>query len=283
MLVGYKTGNLKIGNVFYDKCIKFKNTPAKCSWSSSLGALDDITALKYSSNSYQFQLALKVAGINYYHNMPIKIDNKALDTYRSIFKELGLGVKSEIDLPNETEGYKGKKYDAGLLLNFAIGQYDTYSALQLSSYINTLANNGERIKLNLVKEIRDTNGLVKSKYSRTLLNKVNIDEIYFNRIRNGFISVMNGSLGYGYMGKALNPAGKTGTSESFYDSDLDGKVDTETYTKSFIGYAPANNPVMSIVSISPHVSYKNKTSSYTSSVNKRIVSRICNIFFENYK
>ena len=27
MLTGYSSGNLKIGEVLYDKCIKFKNTP----------------------------------------------------------------------------------------------------------------------------------------------------------------------------------------------------------------------------------------------------------------
>ena len=288
MLVGYKTGNLNIGDVFYDKCIKFKNTPQKCSWSTSLGALNDIKALQLSSNSYQFQLALKVAGVNYYYNMPINIDDTALNTYRSVFNSLGLGVKSQIDLPNETAGYKGKTSNAGLLLNFAIGQYDTYSALQLSSYVNTLANNGERLKLNLVKEIRkatddDSLGEVKSSYEKQVLNKVDIDEIYFQRVNEGLKSVMEGSLGRGYMGNSPNPAGKTGTSESFYDSNNDGKVDTETYSKSFIGFAPFDDPVMSIVSISPHVSHKNGSTTYTSSVNKRIVSRICNIFFENYK
>lgn len=288
MLVGYKTGNLKIGDVFYDKCIKFKNTPQKCSWSTSLGSLNDITALKFSSNSYQFQLALKVAGVNYYYNMPIKIDDTAINTYREIFSSLGLGVKSGIDLPFETEGYKGKTSNAGLLLNYSIGQYDTYSVLQLSSYVNTLANDGKRLKLNLVNEIRnatktDELGSVKKSYEKKVLNTVDIDKIYFERVKEGFKSVMEGYLGKGYMGNSPLPAGKTGTSESFYDADLDGKVDTETYSKSFIGYAPYNDPVMSIVSISPHVSHKKGSSSYTSNVNKRIVSRICNIFFENYK
>ena len=288
MLVGYKTGNLKIGDVFYDKCIKFKNTPQKCSWSTSLGSLNDITALKFSSNSYQFQLALKVAGINYYYNMPIKIDDTALNTYRETFSSLGLGVKSGIDLPNETEGYKGKTSNAGLLLNYSIGQYDTYSALQLSSYVNTLANDGQRLKLNLVKEIRyatddSSLGDIKEKYEKVVLNTSDIDKVYFDRVREGFKSVMEGYLGRGYMGNSPNPAGKTGTSESFYDSDNDGKVDTETYSKSFIGYAPYDNPVMSIVSISPHVRHKKSTSTYASNVNKRIVSRICNKFFEIYK
>lgn len=288
MLVGYKTGNLKIGDVFYDKCIKFKNTPQKCSWSTSLGALNDVTALEYSSNSYQFQLALKVAGVNYYYDMPIKIDDSALNTYRKIFNELGLGVKSGIDLPFETEGYKGKTSNAGLLLNYSIGQYDTYSVLQLSSYVNTVVNNGERLKLNLLKEVREATdseelGKVKSSYEKQVLNTVDIDKVYFERVKEGFQSVMSGFLGRGYMGNSPKPAGKTGTSESFYDADLDGKVDTETYSKSFIGYAPYDDPVMSIVAISPHVSYKNVATTYTSNVNKRIVSRICNIFFENYK
>ena len=197
MLVGYKTGNLKIGDVFYDKCIKFKNTPQKCSWSTSLGALNDVKALEYSSNSYQFQLALKVAGVNYYYDMPIKIDDSALNTYRKIFNELGLGVKSGIDLPSETEGYKGKTSNAGLLLNYSIGQYDTYSVLQLSSYVNTVVNNGERLKLNLLKEVREATdseelGKVKSSYEKQVLNTVDIDKVYFERVKEGFQSVMSG-------------------------------------------------------------------------------------------
>ena len=288
MLVGYKTGALQIGDVLYDKCIKFKNTPEKCSWRRSLGALNDIKALQLSSNSYQFQLALKVAGVNYYYNMPIKIDDSALNTYRSIFESLGLGSKSGIDLPFETEGFKGKTSNAGLLLNFAIGQYDTYSALQLSSYLNTVINEGDRLKLNLVKEVRESSngnelGGIISSYEKTVLNNVNIDDVYFKRVKEGFKSVMEGSLGRGYMGDTPAPAGKTGTSESFYDSDGDGVVDKETYTKSFIGYAPYDDPLMSIIAISPHVSHKNGVTTYTSSVNKRIVSRICNIFFENYE
>lgn len=288
MLTGYSSGNLKIGEVLYDKCIKFKNTPRKCSWKTSLGALNDLKALELSSNSYQFQVALKVANVKYYDNMPLKIDEAPFKVYRSVFNSLGLGVKSGIDLPFETEGYKGKEYNAGLLLNYSIGQYDTYSVMQLASYVNTIINEGERLKLNLVKEVKyatkdDSIGKTKSTYQKTVLNNSNIDNIYFKRVKEGFSSVMKGMLGRGYMGDSPDPAGKTGTSETFYDSDLDGKVDTETYSKSFIGYAPKDDPVMSIVAISPHVRYKNANSTYASNVNKRIVSRICNIFFENYK
>lgn len=288
MLVGYSTGNLKIGDVMYDKCIKLKNTKEKCSWTNGLGALNDITALRYSSNSYQFQLALKVAGAAYYYNMPLKVDEATFDKYRNVFQSLGLGVKSGIDMPIETQGYRGKTINAGLLLNYAIGQYDTYSTLQLNSYINSIINNGDRLKLNIVKEIRystkdNSLGKIKSKYEKKILNSTPIDKIYFNRVKEGFASVMSGPLGRGYMGNSPDPAGKTGTSETFYDSDNDGVIDTETYTKSFIGYAPKDNPIMSIATISPHTAVKNGNNSYISSANKRITARICNKFFEIYK
>ena len=174
MLTGYSSGNLKIGEVLYDKCIKFKNTPRKCSWKTSLGALNDLKALELSSNSYQFQVALKVANVKYYDNMPVKIDEAPFKVYRNVFNSLGLGVKSGIDLPFETEGYKGKEYNAGLLLNYSIGQYDTYSVMQLASYVNTIINEGERLKLNLVKEVKyatkdNSIGKTKSTYQKRYL------------------------------------------------------------------------------------------------------------------
>ena len=94
---------------------------------------------------------------------------------------------------------------------------------------------------------------------------------------------MTGYLGRGYMGDNIYAAGKTGTSETFYDSDGDNVVDTQTISKSFVGYAPADDPLMSIVTITPHVRLVNESSTYTSNVTKKITSRICNIFFEIYK
>ena len=147
-IVGYNTGALQIGEKRYDNCVKLKGSPTKCSW-KSLGLLDDITALKQSSNTYQFYTALKVAGVNYYYDMPFTIQNNAFEIYRNTFKEFGLGVKTGIDLPNESDGLEGTNDKSGLLLDFAIGQYDNYTPLQLSQYISTIANNGNRMKFYL--------------------------------------------------------------------------------------------------------------------------------------
>jgi cell division protein FtsI/penicillin-binding protein 2 len=83
------------------------------------------------------------------------------------------------------------------------------------------------------------------------------------------------SLGYGYMGNVSDPSGKTGTSNSFKDTDNDGIIDRETISKAFIGYAPSDNPNFSIVILSPNVSDLNY-SEYVPSVNYKISERVSN-------
>lgn len=278
MTVGYKTGAIKIGTSFQDICIKLSGVKEKCSWSKNLGVLNDISAIQLSSNSYQFRTALLVAGIRYSYNKYAYIDPKYFDLYRNTFGEYGLGVKTGIDLPVESTGYKGVKQDAGLYLNFSIGQYDSYTPIQLAQYINTIANGGKRLKTELLKTVKSSSdSSVIYNYEPVVLNEVNLDLQYRNRIKEAFNAVMRGSLGYGFMGSAPNPSGKTGTSESFYDSDDDGSIDTETITKSFVGYAPSDNPIMSIVVVAPDVSKPGN--GFTSNVHKRIASRISNHFF----
>lgn len=288
MSVGYNTKAIDIGTRMLDECIKLKNTPAKCSWKPGLGVLDDISALKVSSNSYQFKIAMKVGGASYRYNIPLVINPKAFDTYRNTFAQFGLGVKTGIDLPLEGTGYKGGNSVAGHLLDYAIGQYDTYTPLQLSQYINTIANGGNRVGLHFLKEVHAetmTNeiGNLESSYKPTVYNQVNIERKYLDRIRYGFYEVMRNGLGHNFMGKLTDTAGKTGTSQSFVDIDGDGKVDKETISNAFVGYYPSNNPVMSIVTISPDVSHLDSNTTYRTLVNKRITAQISEKFFDIYK
>lgn len=287
MTVGYNTGAITIGTKMLDECIKIKNTPTKCSWTKGIGVVDDVGALRMSSNSYQFKIAMKVGKANYKYNAPLAIDEGAFDTYRNTFKEYGLGVKTGIDLPNEGTGYKGDSQVAGHLLDYAIGQYDTYTPLQIVQYINTIANGGSRIQLHFLKEIHaetmsDKIGNLESTYEPFTYNKVNIDNKYLDRIRYSLTEVIKTGTGIGYMGNVPNPAGKTGTSQSFIDTNNDGSVDTQTITNLFAGYYPSNNPVMSIVVISPDASHI-YGSSYRTMVNKRISSKITQKFFDIYK
>lgn len=282
MLVGYKYGAIDIGSYELDECIKIKDTPLKCSW-RTMGTIDDIYALQYSSNVYQYKIAIKVGGGTYRYNEGLSIDDSAFDKYRDMYASFGLGVKTGIDLPVESLGYMGKSKLPGHLLDFSIGQYDTYTPIQLSQYINTLANGGSRLKPYLLREVykasdsKDKFGSLLYKAETEELNKVDIDSKFIDRVHEGFYAVVSRGLGYGYMGNYTNSAGKTGTSQSFIDTDGDGKVDTETITSSFVGYSPSVNPKMSIIVVSPDVGLPNSS---TSMVTKRISASIVNKYYE---
>ena len=287
MLVGYKYGAINIGDIQTDECIKIKDTPEKCSW-RTMGDIDDLYALRYSSNVYQYKIAIKVGEGNYEYNKPLKIKKDAFDKYRSMYQSFGLGVKTGIDLPVESLGYTGTSILPGHLLDFAIGQYDTYTPIQLSQYINTIANGGQRLKPYLLKEVYSPSANKEEVFgeliyanSKKVLGTIPVEEKYIDRVRLGFNQVITDGLGYGYMGDYYNSSGKTGTSQSFIDTNSDGVVDTETITTSFVGYSPSDNPKMSIVVVSPDIS--TPESNYQSNATKRISASLVNKYFELYK
>lgn len=282
MMLGYKYGAIDIGTVLNDECIKIKDTPLKCSW-QTMGPIDDVYALQNSSNVYQYKIAIKVGNGSYEYNQGLVLDESAFDKYREMYAEFGLGEKTGIDLPVESLGFMGKSRLPGHLLDFSIGQYDTYTPIQLSQYINTIANNGVRLKPYLLKEVYkpsdsgDTFGSLIYKANVTELGKLSVEKKYIDRVREGFSAVVTRGLGYGYMGNYTNSAGKTGTSQSFIDTDGDGKVDTETITSSFVGYSPSDNPKMSIVVVSPDISVPDST---TYGVTRNISAQVVNKYFE---
>ncbi|MBR1717821.1 MAG: penicillin-binding protein 2 [Bacilli bacterium] len=276
-IVGYNTGALTLGEKRYDTCVKLKSAPIKCSW-KYLGLLDDLNALKWSSNTYQFYTAFKVADTSYFYDMPFQVNNNAFDIYRNTFSEFGLGVKTGLDVPNESTGLRGLNDKSGLLLDFAIGQYDNYTPLQLSQYISTIANNGNRMKYHLLKKYIKNNKTIEIK--PVILNKVNTNSIYLDRVKEGFKMVMHGT-GAGYINLKYDPAGKTGTSQSFIDTDNNGLIDKETVSNTFVGFAPFNNPVVTFTVVSPDT--YDYSSSFESYVNRRISRRISEKYFEIYK
>lgn len=287
MLVGYKYNAIKIGDIQKDECIKIKNTPEKCSW-RTMGDIDDLYALRYSSNVYQYKIAIKVGEGKYQENGPLKIKEDAFKKYRDMYASFGLGVKTGIDLPIESLGYTGKSKLPGHLLDFSIGQYDTYTPIQLSQYINTLANGGTRLKPYLLKEVysastnkEDVFGDLVYATEVKKLGTIDVDSKYIDRVRLGLNQVVTNGLGYGYMGNYLNSSGKTGTSQSFIDNDNNGVVDTETISTSFVGYSPSDNPKMSIVVVSPDIATPEMD--YQSSATKRITAKLVNKYFDIYK
>ena len=116
-----------------------------------------------------------------------------------------------------------------------------------------------------------------------VLNEVSFNKEYIDRVKLGFKEVLQSGTGYGYIDNKYNPAGKTGTSEGFVDTDHDGIIDTETISNIFVGYVPYDNPKVSITVISPNVYTKNSHSSARTLVNKYITQEVSKKLFEIYQ
>ena len=275
-LVGYSTGAITYGQKIKDGCIKIKNTDEKCSW-KNLGVIDDLEALKYSSNYYQFVTAIKIGKGNYRYNAPLMLDKNGFNTYRKVFNGLGLGVKTGIDLPYESIGFVGNDEYVLSLLDFPIGQYDNYTPIQMFQYISTIYNNGTRVAPHLGNFVKSNEEII-YEYNRNVVGGVNVKEQDFLRVKEGLKMVMErGGTGSGYINLKYNPIGKTGTAQSFIDTNMDGKIDTETISKSFVGIADG----ITFVVLSPNIS--DRKTSFTSSSNKKLTKTISDLYFQKYK
>lgn len=241
--VGYKYNLFNVGEYITDSCVKLYLVPEKCSH-KRLGRINDLDALAQSSNYFQFLIAINLTGNKYHPNMVLNATKEHFDIYRNMLESFGLGALTNIDLPGEVLGIKGEKVADDLLLNLSIGQYDTYTPVEVLQYVNSVAS-GQRLALSL------------KKGELEVLNDVDLNKEQIERIRLGMNKVLLEGTGKGYVKKELNPVGKTGTSETFIDTNNDNILDTATITSTFAGYFPFDNPQYSVVVITPNVSHNN--------------------------
>lgn len=288
VLTGLQSGVISPGTVFYDAPVKVKGTPVKASY-ARLGAVDDIRALKVSSNVYMYYIGLRMGG-EFRHPFPTNgtptYNRQGAQEMRNYFHQFGLGVKTGVDFPFESTGFVGDARLPGNLMDLGIGQYDTYTALQMVQYVSTIANGGYRVEPHLVKEIRypsigEELGAVYKVNHPKMLNQIDVNPDYIKRVQNGFWKVFNeaGGTGYRYWaGKSYRAAGKTGTAENeVFRPGQDGvyrKVaDTENLT--LVGYAPFDNPEVAFAVIVPNLSKRTG-----GDVNHRIGTKLLDAYFD---
>ncbi|MCJ2147701.1 MULTISPECIES: peptidoglycan D,D-transpeptidase FtsI family protein [Bacillus] len=284
VLTGLQTGAINLNTTFLDEPLWIGDSPnAKKSWRVGLGTLGIQGALEQSSNVFMFKTAIALGKGHYKAHQPLNLQTKAFDTFRYYFSQFGLGVKTGIDLPNEASGYKGSQRLPGFLLDYSIGQYDTYTPLQLAQYVSTIANGGYRMKPQLVKEIREPDskkgiGAVTQSVQPEVLNKLDMSDQYIKEVQNGFRRVMTKGTAAGQFASAsYKPAGKTGTAQSFYDGPDKSKTGTPTYNTTLVAYAPYDNPEVAISVVVPWV-YNDYGQRY--SITNEIGRKVLDKYFE---
>ena len=207
-----------------------------------MGVVSVATALARSSDVAAVKLALKVGP----------------DRFYQYIRDFGFGSRSGIELPGETRGLlrSTKKWNGSSIGSIAIGQEVGVTPVQLVSMVSSIANGGTYLPPRIL-----MNADPKSTAQVAQPFRVNeelsdplpvgghrvISEMSAAQMR----KMMEGVVLYG-TGKAAqlngySSGGKTGTAQ---------KVDpvTHLYSKtmhigSFAGFAPVNNPVISVAVI----------------------------------
>lgn len=265
VLAGYMDGVITLAdNTMIDEPLEFPGQRISSVFNRSGSiAVNDITALERSSNVYMSKIALRMGGeYDYYKNMALDINYKSvIKKLRSYYAQFGLGVKTGIDLPGEGSGFLGTAENPGLALTFAFGQYDTYTPIQMLQYVSTIANGGKRIAPRLVDEIRETDakgnlGAIQTQMESDVMNIVDAGEEELSRVQQGMYQVTNGSNGSAtsyFAGSDYTVAGKTGTAEAFYDGVVDSRKGESVTNRTFVGYAPYDNPEIAVFVIIPYL------------------------------
>ncbi|NPC93322.1 penicillin-binding protein 2 [Bacillus sp. WMMC1349] len=280
VLTGLQTGAIQLNTHFFDEPLYIAGSPVKKSWSKYLGRVGIKKALEQSSNVFMFKTAIGVGKGYYRPHQPLNINPKAFDTFRYYFNQFGLGVKTGIDLPNEATGFKGSQKLPGFLLDFSIGQFDTYTPLQMAQYVSTIANGGYRMKPQIIKEIRRPDsqkgiGAITKYIPPQVLNRLDMSQKDIETVQKGFRRVMiRGTAKKQFAAAPYQPAGKTGTVESFYEGPVQAKTGTPVYNTTLVAYAPYEQPEVAISVVVPwaYIDYK-KRYSITNNIGRKVLDK----------
>lgn len=266
LLAGYEHGAATVGETKIDEALKFRGDGIKGSIFNRSAftriPMNDIEAIGRSSNVYMFKIAMGIGGSSYGgYNSVLRVNLDAFEKLRSSYSALGLGTTTGIDLPGEVGGKPGKNVSYSLL-DLSIGQYDTYSPLQLAQYVATIANGGYRIAPHVLKEIREpspdgkTLGPLVQEAEPRVLNRIPNTDREIEQVKRGMYYTYYGARGTArglFDGKPYDAAGKTGTSET-YGYDVETKTGQSTVSLAHVGFAPYDKPEIAYAVLIPHIS-----------------------------
>ena len=283
---GWENGVLSGNQTLTDQPIVFQGSAPINSWYTPYYSSFPVTAveaLEYSSNAYMVQTALGMMGQTYQPEMTVKTNQleSAMGKLRATFGEYGLGVSTEIDLPDESTGFIPQKFDLANYLTNAFGQFDNYTPMQLAQYVATIANNGVRLAPHIVEGIYDNNdkgglGELIQAIDTKEINKVNISESDMAILHQGFYQVSHGTspltTGRAFSdGATVSISGKTGTAESYVAGGQ-----KEANNTNAVAYAPTENPQIAVAVVFPH------NTNLTKNVGPAIARDIINLYNQHH-
>ena len=159
--------------------------------------------------------------------------------------QFGFGEKSGVDMPGEISGVlkEVRQWSKTSIGAVPIGQEVGVTALQLASAISAIANGGMLVRPFVVKAFQDRDGEVIKAFNPFQTRRV-ISPKTAVRMKDILVAVTEEGTGKLARVADFKLAGKTGTAQKV---EPNGVYSHSKFVASFIGFAPADEPLVAIV------------------------------------
>ena len=207
--------------------VKVDGDTIRC-WGSAHGAETMAEGLQNSCNPVFVELALRMG----------------TDTLYRYLTSFGLGRKTGVDLPGESAGILiGSRYVKNVdLARIGFGQSVAVTPLQLVMAANSVINGGKLMKPYLVSEVRSSEGEVLQRYHPQVTGTP-IKPETSAVMRELLEKVVSQGGGKNAKIDGYRIGGKTGTAQVYKE----GKIVSNVHIGSFYGFAPADDPLISVL------------------------------------
>jgi len=161
------------------------------------------------------------------------------DSFYKYLDAFGMGQLTNIDLAGEAKGIVIKKSKVQPLdiATMSMGQSIAVTPIQLATAVAAVANDGERLRPQIVREVRDKNGEIIRGFQPDIVSRV-VDKETAQVVKKVLASVVENGTGKSAYIDGFSIAGKTGTAQKVGEGGyMPGK-----YVASFAGFTPADDP-----------------------------------------
>lgn len=164
-------------------------------------------------------------------------------------EKFGLGVKTGVEIGESTGGLAGRDsaiWYEGNIAQAAIGQADnTFTPIQLATYVSTIANNGKRYQTHIIRKITNYERDEVIKYNDpkkpVVVADAGISKANINAVKKAMRSVVTSGTATEVSRYPKKVAGKTGTAENAGSDHV-----------LFICYAPYEKPEVAVAVVLEH-------------------------------
>ena len=158
----------------------------------------------------------------------------------NVGNKLGLSIKGEgapiIPSPNDKKNWNGLS-----LPWMAYGYGVSFTPLQTLTFYNAIANNGEMVKPQFIKEIRTQSNSI-TIFDKEIVNPKICSQETIDKVKVMMQNVVKRGTAENIYNENFSMAGKTGTCQTDY-----WKGSGTNYISSFVGYLPADKPKYSCI------------------------------------